>query len=134
MDDPEKDENWYIGDGSVDVEKGDRVRISFDTNKGSITEIDVIGGDSEDGASRGSDSGKESSPMGENAADPSNLTPKDTRIMVQTAFKEACETVRNRQDGEDLAQGKHLEAVSEFTNGYFNLMKAQVNDKTGGGE
>lgn len=57
---------------------------------------------------------------------------KQDRIMLQTAFKEACETVRGNGGQKDV--GKHVEQVNTLTNGYFNLMQDQVKDSDGGGE
>lgn len=147
LENAEVDDNWYIGDGTLrdygDIEKGDKVRLHVEN--GSVTKVDVIKGDgqnkdegtrdvngksadqhasptsSDSGAGEGSDAGK---------SIPKTLS-KDKRIMLQVAFKEAAETMRHEEENLDneLSQAEKLEVVGEYTNGFYNLLQAQVKDK-----
>jgi len=142
LDDADKDDNWFIGDGSVrdyvdsGLDDGQRVRLSFDNE--SVNGIEVVGSGSSPSSGEGggsSDEGNTSVDSGRGAnPDSSSSLSKQDNIRLQVAFKEACETVRSNVNDVDN-QGEHLETVGELTNGYFNLLQAQAKDKSqNGGE
>jgi len=136
------DEDRYSTFDSVDnieeVSEGDVVKIEWFENDSGYKTIDKInileGGQSEDGATRetqndssiGGDSPdqREGNSGGKSAP---ILSKKDQRILVQVAFKEACETARLEEGIVD--QGKHLDQDGELTNGYYNLLEEQIKDK-----
>lgn len=132
LDDSDKDDNWYIGDGTLrdygELEKGDKVRLHFDDNQGSVTKVDIMEtGASEDEATRGSDSDNKQSYGGSTGSD--SYSSKDDRINKKVAFKEAAETLRTQEEDVDLNHGEHIEALAGLANGYYNILKELGGDK-----
>jgi hypothetical protein len=93
LDDAGRDENWYIGDGSItdhvdSLSEGTQVVLDF--NNESVVGISKVNEDAS-GVSSGGESlgeGQESSP--------SLTKSKQERIKVQTAFKKAVDQVDRR--------------------------------------
>lgn len=99
------------------LEVGDKVELG-NVEKGYFSEIHVMedGGAGSESASKGAPNGSEGSPKSSN-----QFTSKDDRINKKVAFKEAAETVR--QQGYELGDGEHEEALSTLANGYYNILK-----------
>lgn len=140
LEDSEQDDNWYIGDGTLrdygQFDKGDKVRLTVDDNKGSVTNVEPVGkpqrndvmesGASEDGGSR--DGGDADSSVGGSTGSNQSYTSKDDRINKKVAFKEAAETVRRKEEdgyyNGDLSEGEHQQKVSDVATGYYNILKS----------
>lgn len=133
--DANRDENWYIGDGSLrdygEIEQGDKVRIKVDDNQGSITDIDVVGAN-KDGETRASNSESGRGQGESNAGKSRPLTNKDVRISVGAAGNQAAEIIASSNLDPEEEQGKILDVYGELLNGFYNAMQAQVKNKTGG--
>jgi hypothetical protein len=94
LDDAGRDENWYIGDGSItdhvdSLSEGTQVVLDF--NNESVVGISKVNED----ASGVSDSGGESSGEGQKGS-PNLAVSKQERIKTQTAFKKAVDQVDRR--------------------------------------
>jgi len=112
--DAENDDNWYIGDNSLrdygQFDKGDKVRITVDDNKGSITNVEPVGkpndvkesGASEDGASREGDSDNNQSYRRSTGSD--IFIPPE----LQVAFKEACKDFREADTDFNMEEEKEF--------------------------
>jgi len=142
LDDAEQQDNWYIGDGSIrnfvgdGLDKGDQVRLEVNKNKGSITDIEVVGSgsDKSSGGSGGSD--MDAQRTGERAAtDSSSRIPKNRSILAQKALEEARKLHQSEYDDGrytgDNAMGEYMEQLTSTADGFFNWMKtrAEVKDE-----
>jgi len=127
LDDADKDDNWYIGDGSLrqygDFNKGDKIRIFVEN--GNVSDVQPVGkpqnnvkGSDE---SEGSTSSNESAPNGDKS-DSTYIPPE-----LQVAFKEACKDFRDLD--EDLNMPEEREFKKEVTAMHYNILK-----EIGGGE
>jgi len=137
LDDAEVNDNWYIGDGTLrdygDISKGDKVRLHVDDNRGSVTKVDVIGASaSEDDASRGQSVRDGPNGSGESSTGSDDFIPKQTRIAVQTAFKEACKDYR------ELGGNRIAESEKDFkrdqTVEHYEVIQEVMQDVSGGDE
>lgn len=94
LDDAGRDENWYIGDGSItdhvdSLSEGTQVVLDF--NNESVVGISKVNEDAEGGVSSGGES------LGEAGnSSPSLTKSKQERIKTQTAFKKAVDQVDRR--------------------------------------
>lgn len=104
-------------DAAPDLE-GKPVEIEFEDTDDfiNIVEVKNISGD------RGNSGEGDSSPH----------ISRSKQIKVNTAFQQACETVRG--SGGEIDVGEHLEKVSKLTNGYYNVLNDHMKDKAEGDE
>jgi len=116
--------NWFIGNDSTDVEKGDRVEIRYE-NDNQITEINVIeedneGGqntaDSDAGNGGGSDSGSKTS---------SNMSPRQAGITANSAVKMAAE--HTNKDYDDNPK-EYIDEVNEMSKAFNNMIKDRLGE------
>jgi len=96
LDDAERDDNWYIGDGSITdyvdgLRQGQQVVLEF--NNESVNEIRKVNEDASEGVD--DDSGAESL-GGTGVSDSQQSLSKQERIKFQTAFKKAVDQVDRR--------------------------------------
>jgi len=96
LDDAERDDNWYIGDGSITdyvdgLRQGQQVVLEFDNE--SVNEIRKVNGDA---SGVDDDSGAESLGEGDSSSQQSFSVSKQERIKYQTAFKKAVDQVDRR--------------------------------------
>ncbi len=96
LDDAERDDNWYIGDGSITdyvdgLRQGQQVVLEF--NNESVNEIRKVNGDA---SGVDDDSGAESLGEGDSSSQQSFSVSKQERIKYQTAFKKAVDQVDRR--------------------------------------
>jgi len=96
LDDAERDDNWYIGDGSITdyvdgLRQGQQVVLEF--NNESVNEIRKVNGDASKGVD--DDSGAESL-GGTGVSDSQQSLSKQERTKYQTAFKKAVDQVDRR--------------------------------------
>ena len=96
LDDAERDDNWYIGDGSITdyvdgLRQGQQVVLEFDNE--SVNEIRKVNGDA---SGVDDDSGAESLGEGDSDSQQSLSVSKQERIKYQTAFKKAVDQVDRR--------------------------------------
>lgn len=121
LDDADKDDNWYIGDGTLrdygDISKGDKVRLHVDDNQGSVTKVDVM----EDGDGEIPDSSQNSAQTGEGSSPSSKPTYIPPELQV--AFKEACKDFREDEGTDDMTMAEEQEFKSAKTAMHYEVLK-----------
>jgi len=132
-----EDETWINGNGSIpdELERGVEVKVKVNQDDFiDIQKIDIIGGGSNEDASngRGRSTDKSGSNgvsgQGESAA---AFTSKQERIMIGAAGNQAAQVLAESGIDPREEQGKLIEVYGELLNGFYNSMKAQVDDKAG---
>jgi hypothetical protein len=96
------------------------VRLKINKNKGSVTDIEVVGSGSDQSSGGGGGSDSDARRKGEGAA--TDHLSKDEKISRKVAFKEACETIRAASDT-DIGNGEHIQEVSKLANGYLRILQ-----------
>jgi len=110
------------------------VRLHVDDNQGSVTKVDVIGGGPNEDASNGR--GQSTDKSGSNGVSGQResaaaFTSKQERIMIGAAGNQAAEVLAESNIDPQEKQGELIDVYGELLNGFYNSMKAQVDDKTG---
>jgi len=135
-----EEETWINGQGEVPEEFVKGVEVKAEVNQDDfidIQKIDIIGGGQNEDASsgrgkRGQSTDKSGSNrvsgQGESAA---AFTSKQERIMIGAAGNQAAEVLAESGIDPQEEQGKLIEVYGELLNGFYNSMKAQVDDKAG---
>lgn len=77
-----------------------------------------------------SDSSNSESKGSDDLGEASSSISRSEQIKVNTAFQQAVETVREKD--EDLDRGQHFKEVEKLTNGYYNVLDSQMKDKADG--
>jgi len=115
-------DNWFNQEfqgskGAAPDLQGEPVRIEYENTDDfiNIVEVKNVSGEPSRGAS------------GEGSSSPH--ISRSEQIKVNTAFQQACETVRGSGGGIDLDE--HLNQISKLTNGYYNVLDSQMKDKAG---
>jgi len=115
---------WLNGNGDIPdkLSKGDKVKIEANTNGFiEINSIEVVGS----GSNQSSGEGEGRSDMdGQGKAEGAATThlSKDEKISRKVAFKEACETIREKSSS-DIGNGEHIQEVSKLANGYLRILE-----------
>jgi len=124
-----QDEKWLNGEGDIpdELSKGNKVKIEANTNGFiEINSIEVVGSESDksSGGSGGSD--MDAQRTGDGAA--TDHLSKDEKISRKVAFKEACETIREKSSS-DRGNGEHIQEVSKLANGYLRILQDMGDDE-----
>ena len=129
-------DNWYNGEGNIPerLNKGDKVKLEVNKNRFcDIVEINVLESSaSEDDASRGQSVRDGPNGSGESSTGSDDFIPKQTRIAVQTAFKETKKDMRESDASMPWSEEKRV--MIEKTKRHYEVLEEVMKDVSGGGE
>lgn len=138
------DGEWYnlsryadeeVKDKQREIEEDDIVKLDLDQPESGFYEKIISVGKPEDNDvssepenNEDGDNGREKGSVENDTGDKTSVSDqssyqskKDDQIAKKVAFKEAAATVRERDA--NMGEGQHIEEVSKFANGYYNILK-----------